>query len=950
MSPLDAAAVIVPGEPAKSELVRRITAAKSSDRMPPPDQRRQLTEDQIDLLKRWVEEGAVWDAHWTYLPPKRSPLPEMADGARAGNRIDHFILARLVTEDLEPSPAAEKRTLLRRLSFDVTGLPPSRREIDDFLDDAASDAYDTVVDRLLASPRYGERMATHWLDLVRYADTSGYHSDEEVSVWPYRDYVISAFNENMPFDRFTQENLAGDLLPDATLQQKVASAFNRLNQTTAEGGAQAKEYLTIYAADRVRAVSTVWMGATMACAQCHDHKFDPYTMEDFYSLAAFFADVEEPGVYKGRSRWEPVVALPTEAQAAELEEIDRESERVKAAYEAESPTLRDARMVWESETLRQIDSSEPADLVWIDDEENHDGQSLGTWRFVDSAEAPVLSGRHARYQTTTDQAIIQHGFHDAKSPLTLQEEDRFFATVWIDPLHPPYAVMLQWNDGNWEHRAYWGQDRIRFGGIGQNGPAHRSMGALPKSGQWVRLEVDPALVGLGAGSVLNGIAFTQFGGTAYWDKAGLATSAAAKMEHGLSPELWAALEAPRKSRTIDQERDIDAYFRQVTPALAQTRRALKRLETRKKDLEKELPYCLTTVAQAPRPMRVLPRGNWLDDSGPLVSPNTPQFLIGVEGPEGGRATRLDLANWLVSPHNPLTARAFVNRLWAMIFGTGLSKVLDDLGSQGEWPTHPELLDWLAVEFMESGWDVKHMVRLMVTSNTYRQSSRPTRALRERDPYNRLLARQSRRRLDAEMIRDNALQVSGLLVNRMGGKSVRPYQPAGYYANLNFPKRTYQHDRGADQYRRGLYTHWQRTFLHPSLMAFDAPSRQECTAQRANANTPLQALTLLNDPSYVEAARVFAMRIIREGGRSRAERLTWAFREALSRSPDPEEARLLLELHNKHASEFQKQEDAAHTLSAVGEWSFPSDLEAVEVAAWVSVARVLLNLHEGITRY
>ena len=388
----------------------------------------------------------------------------------------------------------------------------------------------------------------------------------------------------------------------------------------------------------------------------------------------------------------------------------------------------------------------------------------------------------------------------------------------------------------------------------------------------------------------------------------------------------------------------------MTPKLASIRRERAEWQAKRAAATEEIPYCLTTVSTQPRPMRVLPRGNWMDDSGDPVQANTPDFLPPLKNVTLRRATRLDLANWLISEENPMTSRAFVNRLWAMFFGTGISKRLDDLGSRGEWPTHLELLDWLAVEFMESDWNVKHLVKLIVTSGTYRQSSQPTKDLLEKDPYNRLLARQSRRRLDAEMVRDHALFVSRLLVDRIGGKSVKPYQPTGYYANLNFPKRTYQHDPGENQYRRGLYTHWQRTFLHPSLMAFDAPSRQECTAQRSNSNTPIQALTLLNDPSYVEAAKVFAVRMIREGGPSPVDRIEWAYRETLGRRPLPDELQLVTTLYTKHLDDYGSDERAAKALGAVGERSTQEDIHPSELAAWTSVARVLFNLHEGITRY
>ena len=941
--------IIVPGEPENSELVARITHADVEQRMPPQSSNRQPTQEQINTLIRWIAEGAEWEEHWVYELPERVELPTVQNSAWVRNPIDRFILGRLEAEGLETAEEADKRTLIRRLNFDLTGLLPQPAEVEQFLRDERPGAYEELVNRLLSKPQYGERMAMYWLDLVRYADTSGYHSDESVSVWPYRDYVIRAFNDNMPFDRFTQENLAGDLLPNATQEQKVASGYNRLNQTTAEGGAQAKEYLAIYAADRVRTTASVWLGATLGCAQCHDHKFDAYTAKDFYSFAAFFADVEGPGVYGGGSKWAPVVTLPTPAQQTALQEIDDELAKLRKVFNASSPALEAEQARWEAEILSLLSSTEPADFAWVDDAQQNGGRTDGVWEFVDKNEAPVFSKLLSRRQTAKPEQTLQHSFRGANRKFTLAAGDRLFAYVWLDPAAPPETLMLQWNDGNWEHRAFWGEDKINFGGIGKDTPAHKPMGALPATGEWVRLEVTPSDVGLEPGSVLNGMSFVQHGGTAYWDVAGIATTRGAAVKHTHTEPVIKAMQVDAFVRTTNQRERIAAEYRSIAPALDGIRNQIKQLGQQKAAIEAEIPYSLTTVSVQPRTTRVLPRGNWMDDSGAIVEPAIPAFLGDLKI-KNRRPTRLELAQWIVSKDNPLTARAFVNRLWALFFGTGLSRVLDDLGAQGEPPVHPELLDWLALEFMDSGWNVKHIVKLIVTSNTYRQSSKPTEVLRERDAYNRLLARQSRWRLDAEVIRDTALQLSRLLVPEIGGPSVRPYQPKGYYSNLNFPKRTYVHDTGESQYRRGLYTHWQRTFLHPSLMAFDAPSRQECTAERPTSNTPMQALTLLNDPTYVEAARVFASRIINEGGETPTERINWAYQWALSRIPQPKELELMNALYEKHQSEFTGNLEAAEALVTTGETAATEAVEPNELAAWTSVARVILNLHETITRY
>ena len=941
---------ITPGDLSSSKLIWRITHPDAEQRMPPPDSnRRYPSQAEIELIKKWIEQGAEWEEHWVYTPPQRSVLPEVKHKEWPLTPIDYFILARLETEGLEPSPQADKRTLIRRLSFDLTGLPPNPREVEDFLADRSSNAYEKVVDRLLTSPRYGERMAMYWLDLVRYADTTGYHSDEDISIWPYRDYVIEAFNSNMRYDQFTRENLAGDLLPNATKDQKVASGYNRLNQTTAEGGAQAKEYLAMYAADRVRTTASVWLAATVGCAQCHDHKFDPYTTKDFYSLAAFFADIQEVGVYGGNSKRDPIVLLPTEEQGSALKKIEDGLFRLQKELDAPNSQIQVEQLKWEKETLPMLDSSDPVDFAWIDDEQNNGGKTEGEWKFINKDEGPVFSRQFSRRQQTEEEKIIQHLFHGVNRKITLTAEDTLFAYVWIDKENPPLTIMLQWNDGSWDHRAFWGQDKIGFGEIGTDTNAHRFMGKLPQSGKWIRLEVNPTSVGLKPGSELNGIAFAQFGGTAFWDLAGFRTTRDSQIRSLHPKEVLEGLRVNHVIRTADQQKIVSKYYRTITPTLDETRNKISNLKKKKSEIEKDIPYSLTTVAVNPRTMRILPRGNWMDDSGEIVTPNTPTFLKDIEG-EDQPATRLDLANWLVSPDNPMTSRAFVNRLWYLFFGTGISKVLDDLGSQGEPPKHPKLLDWLAVEFMEDGWNVKKMVKLMVMSNTYCQSSKPTQELIERDPYNRLLAHQSRFRLDAEMVRDNALFVSGLLVPHIGGKSVKPYQPQGYYANLNFPKRVYKHDHGESQYRRGLYTHWQRTFLHPSMMAFDAPSRQECTAERPSSNTPLQALTLLNDPSYVETARVLAERIMEEGGETVTDRINWCYQLVLSRMPNPKELAVLIRLYNKHRNQYDNNQVGAEKLVNSGEWPATEDIDLSELATWTSMARVMFNLHEAITRY
>ncbi len=672
----------------------------------------------VDFQKRSFAEGAEHRGHWAYAAPRKASIP-------AGeNPIDYLVQSRLIEHGLKLSPEANRFVLARRLHFDLVGLPPKPEEVAEFERVSFPAGYDRRVDRLMASPNYGERMAIGWLDVVRFADTIGYHSDTPRNIWPYRDYVIRSFNQNMPFDRFTREQLAGDLLPDPTIGQKVASGFNRLLRTTEEGGAQPKDYEARQLTDRVRAVGAVWLGQTLGCAQCHDHKFDPITMRDFYSLGAIFADVKEASI----GRREEGMFVPNEAQASEL-------------------------------------------------------------------------ARH-------EQEVARR-----------QQENRF--------------------------------------------------------------------------SELN----------------------------------------------------------ESSPELADLRKRLADAKKARADFEVTVPRTLITErASEPRTVRILPRGNWMIETGEIVDPALPAFWVtAARNASSPRLNRLDLANWLVSRDNPLTARVVMNRLWKQFFGIGLSKVLDDLGAQGEVPPNQALLDWLACEFMDSGWDLKHMVRLLVTSATYRQTSIPTRELLEQDSDNRLLARQGRWRFEAELVRDNALSLAGLLDSTIGGPSAKPYQPDGYWENLNFPTRKYDRSTGANQYRRGLYTWWQRTFLHPSMVAFDAPSREECAADRGRSNIPQQALALLHDPTYVEAARAFAMRILRECSGDAAARITWAWRQALSRTAQPDEIATLRRLLDKHRGQYQQDRFAAAAYLQVGETPPPADLDAAELAAWTNVARALLNLHETITR-
>jgi hypothetical protein len=715
-------AAIVPGDPESSEFWKRIVSTDDSDRMPPPDADKELKPEQIELLTRWIKEGAKWSPAWSYVSPRRHDVPPIKNAQAARNWIDNFVISRLEREGLTLNQSADPVMLVRRLSFDLTGLPPMQEMVDAFVADPSEAAYEKLVDQLLASPHYGERMAMTWLDLVRFADTVGYHGDQLHNIWPFRDYVIHAFNTNMPFDQFTREQLAGDLLPDATEDQLIASGYNRLLQTSHEGGVQQKEYRAIYLADRVRNVSQVWMGATVGCAQCHDHKYDPYTAKDFYALGAFFSDIDDEAHLRPDRG-----GLDT------------------------SPTLRkpelDVLSVYQREQLAKLD----------------------------------------------------------KQIAALQDND-------------PSRAALQ------------------------------------------------------------------------------------------------------------KERD---------------------------ELAKQKSPTMISHSVEPRTVRVQARGDWQDESGPIVDPAIPEFLGEVNKSQQARASRLDLANWFTDTEDGtggLTARVMVNRYWAMVFGEGLARVLDDFGGQGEPPSHPELLDNLAVEYVESDWDTKHILKLIVMSNAYRQSSLTSPELRQRDPLNVLLARQNSFRLPAESVRDTLLAVSGLLDETVGGRSVRPYQPPKYFRYLNFPKREYEQDQGSEQWRRGVYMHWQRTFLHPMLKALDASTREECTARRPRSNTALAALTLLNDPNSIEAARGLAAEVLANDSQTSDEqRIQLAFQKATSRSPDETERDVLQELLKESRAHFASQPTASDELLALGMSDAGGDLSRQELAAWTSVSRAILNMSETTTR-
>lgn len=949
------AEAFIPGNATKSELVARILTDDEDDLMPPPDSHKKLTPRQKDILKKWIDQGAAYQQHWAYEKPVKAAIP-------AGvNPVDHLVHQRLAEIGLKPSPRADARTLIRRLYFDLVGLPPKPSEVSDW-SDPSDKRYEQLVDSLFNNPHYGERMAIGWLDVVRFADTIGYHSDNSHNVWPYRDYVIQSFNSNKPFDRFTIEQIAGDLMPGSNQETKVGSAFNRLLLTTEEGGAQAKDYEQRMLTDRVRAVGNAWMGQTTGCAQCHDHKFDPITQRDFYELGAFFADIKEP-ILGRREPGMTVLDAAGEKRQADIAQrlADLQKEFAKPRLE-----LAAAQAGWETQALEAVVSS-------------------GAWQTVKPLTAAsakkniaIKTGKDGVVRGTIDAKRNERKQNDGTETYTITAKLPKGATgVRIEALKEKSPGIGLAANGNFvlsEAALSVGrkkqQEKLAIANASAtfeqpNFPVKNVIDGIAdkKDNGWGVLGgtgADQALYLELAEPFADADATVTFTLTFGWGEnheiANLRLSATTAPKPVRAPgtslpakEIADILKVAAEKRSAPQKQKLVDAYKQIAPELSDLRTKIATTEKEKADFEAAAPKCIVSISDTnKRTVRILPRGDWMNETGEVVKAALPGYLPKPKI-EGRDLTRLDLAQWLVSKDNPLTARTVMNRLWKQLFGTGLSKVLDDLGAQGEPPVNPALLDWLACEFMDSGWDFQHMVRIIVNSDTYKQVSTSTQELTAADPYNRECARQSAFRLDAELVRDNALAISGLLVPKVGGPSVKPYQPAKYWENLNFPTREWQNDTGEGLHRRGMYTWWQRTFTHPSMLAFDAPSREECTAERNRSNIPQQALVLLNDPTYVEAARSLAARILTECDGDTPARITWAMQQVLQRQPSADEIKTLSALFDKQLADYQKDSAAAESLLKTGATAAPASLNKSELAAWTHVARVLLNLHETITR-
>lgn len=985
------ATAIVAGDPDHSELLARITSTDPDLHMPPGETKKILTAEQIDLLRRWIAEGAEYQGHWAFEKPAQCQLPPLnADHAsRIANPIDRFIAARLEREGLRLSPEADRHTLIRRVSLDLTGLPPTPAEVDAFVADQSANAYEKVVDRLLMSPHYGERMTISWLDHARYADSNGFQTDTSRDIWAWREWVIKAYNRNMPFDQFTVEQLAGDMLANATPDQIIATGFNRNHRLNGEGGRIEQEWFVETVIDRVETTGLTWLGLTMNCCRCHDHKYDPITQKEFYQLFAYFNSVEESGVLSPQGKkgenTPPLMTLVTpelESQQSALQVGIAAAEEQKklampqlaallTAWEerAKSETEQD-QSVWKSAEPRSVQSLGGADFVRLDDgswlaksknppnDEYRIEIPLATTRLsgllletLPHADLPAQSlgrGSNGNFVLTGVSAEL---VVDGQAPIPME-----LIRAESDYSQPNYTA------GQIDLKPQSVGDRIR----GRTGWAIDGNDAAKKVARRVFFApVNPVEVPRDAVLVVRMTHDSQFAdhnvgcvrfsiSDADIDRLGLG-------ETGLPAEIQTVLNLAPDVRTPATAQQLETYFREhVDNPFRTAEAALKNAQAKLADFNDGLPTTMVMKEGKSREAFLLTRGEYDHPAG-KVERAVPAFLPPL--PPGASNDRLGLARWIVSETNPLTARVWVNRAWERFFGTGIVKTSENFGSQADFPSHPELLDWLAVEFMQptalpavnsvpaQAWDMKALQKLILMSGTYRQSSSLQHDLLHRDPENRLLARGPRFRLSAEIIRDQALAISGLLISKIGGESVRPYMPEGVWDETSKygDLRGYKHDMGEGLYRRTMYTIWKRTAAPPSAMLFDAPNREVCTIKRSRTNTPLQALALLNEVTFVEAARALAVRMVKEGGTTNAEQMAFGFRLTTGREPKPTEMNVLLQGWAVDHASFKAAPESAGQLLAVGDSKVPADVDPVELATWTVSANVLLNLDEVVTR-
>jgi hypothetical protein len=1085
----DGHAVIVPGDPDASELVFRIGEEDESVRMPPKKAGIRLTPEQVDLVRRWVAEGAPYSEHWAFVPPTDRPLPETRERAWPRDGVDAFILARLEREGIAPSEEADRYTLLRRASLDLRGLPPSPEEVAAFAADTSPDAYERAVDRFLADPAFGERWARMWLDLARYADSAGFGSDPlRPDIWRYRDWVIDALNRNVPFDRFTVEQIAGDLLPEPTLEQKVATAFHRNTMTNTEGGTDDEEFRVAAIKDRVDTTAQVWMGLTIGCAKCHTHKYDPISHEEYYRFYAIFnqsADTDQPDE-------QPTIPAPTPSQEAEIRRIEGLIADLRSKFETPTAELAEAQARWESEFTHQPEwtTVEPRDakaestasietlpdgsirvsgpaptqetytlsaeldakgltafrLEAIPDPSNPQGGSgrapdgnfvlshiavetepasadgsppagkfvrieiPGEGKILAMAEVQVYRGGRnvaregkarqssTAYEGAADRAVdgnTDGHYFDARSTTHTDTEANPWWEVELTEAGPIERIAI-WNrtDGGIGSRlatfrvSVLDADRKPIWETQVAEPPSPSREVIPSDRRPIKLvkaAADSEQQGFSAADALKPA--TKDKGWAVAPKQSephVAVFVADKpletegptrltfrLEHrfrdpgyalgrfrisatrdpiaakraDVPAAVLAILDTPSDQRTPEQKDELARHHRSIAPSIQPLRDELARLE-KMKPVPPKVPVMVELPIQKRRETHLMNKGNFLDP-GPKVEPGLPAaFRLRKDDVP---TDRLGMARWLVDPGNPLTARVAVNRLWGRLFGLGLVETEEDFGTQGDFPSHPELLDWLAIRYVESGWDTKALLRRLVTSATYRQSSRVTPAALTKDPRNRLLGRAPRHRLEAELVRDQALDLSGLLSRKVGGPSVFPPQPDGLWQAAFNGQRTWSTSAGADRYRRGLYTFWRRTVPYPSMAAFDAPSRELCTIRRPRTNNPLQAFVTLNDPVYVEAAQALARRLAREGGSSPEDRARYGLTLCLGRPASEAEVSVLVDLFRAELDRYRDDPKAAEALATDPLGPLPDGLNAAEMAAWTAVSNVLLNLDGVLTK-
>jgi hypothetical protein len=981
VSPKPACRAIVPGKPAESEVYRRISAKHADERMPPAESQLELTAVEIELVRRWIEEGAEYQPHWAFIPPREEPIPQVKQRGWPRGPIDHFILAELESRGMKPSAEAWRETLIRRLSLDLSGLPPTPEEIDAFVADRSADAYEKLVDRLLDSPRYGERLALEWLDAARYADTNGYYYDSPRHSWPWRDWVIAAFNKNMPFDRFTVEQLAGDLLPDARNDDRIATGFNRNHMVTNESGVIDEEYRTGYVVDRVDTTTTVWLGLTVGCARCHDHKYDPVSQREYYELFACFNTVEEKGLVKDTAGPPPLLSLPTSEQKQQLAELSEKCKACEAESKAGISELKKAIAVWEKTLLAKLEPPAVDGLAaHFDFEERSEDRGpdalpsnvVGTIDYADG-----VSGRAATFDATqyvefdglklerTQPFTIATWLKNGSLPSTCivskmasTADARGFEITWYKS-QPRVHLVHTWGhqaieivaEQSFAGRGLWKQLVVTYDGNGKAAGLKLYVDGKPQRVKVRRDTLDGSMATDEPWRIAwKGMGIGYEGGMDELRLYDRALSAAEIDAIYWRDMLGGAIALPVAKRCTQQRDQLEGYYIEHEGTDEQRKLAAELASLREQEATLKSEVISAPVMhemESPRETHLLVRGQY-DQPGDEVQPGVPAAL-GM-WPADEPRNRLGLARWLVSPQNPLAARVTVNRYWQLMFGEGLVRTANDFGLQGELPTHPELLDWLAVDFQRHGWDVKRLLRWIVTSATYRQASSLTPKLLAADPDNRLLARGPRYRLAAELIRDQALAASGLLVARIGGPSVRPYQPPGIWEAVSYNgDQTYVQDHGEALYRRSLYTFWKRQAPPPMTLAFDGPTREICTVRRARTNTPLQALVLLNDVTYIEAARNLAQRMMQASSEATGC-VGYGFRRATGRLPSDDEAAALVRLYEHERTAYRGRQEAIEKLLAAGESPVDAALERTELAAWTMVASVLLNLDETVTQH